>query len=120
MTFKEFIETKYDIRDRIKTLKSDPIKDFVDSDIFPCDFVGMEDGHMVKMLYYADGSKEISVFDLLSYNKSDIDKIGDKDLSDIYNTYTSLFDFEGDNILDMNNLSSVRLGSLKSNHNRGN
>lgn len=111
MTFRTFIETKYDVRDRIADLKSNPIKSFIDSDIFPCDYVEIENGEMIKMLYYADSKKEIAVLDLLAYRREDIIKINDQDLLDLYDSYTSQFDF--DSTMDLSRLSAIREESIK-------
>jgi hypothetical protein len=110
MTFKNFIETKYDVRERIADLKSNPLKSFIDSDIFPCDFVDVENGEMVKMLYYANGAKDIAVLDLLSYRREDLVRLKDQDLLDLYDTYTEQFDF--DDSMDLTKLSSIREESL--------
>lgn len=111
MTFRQFIEQKYDVRDRIADLKANPIKSFIDSDIFPCDYVAFENGEMIKMLYYADGRKDIAVLDLLSYRREDIVKANDQDLLELYDAYTSQFDF--DSSLDLSKLSEIREESIK-------
>lgn len=111
MTFRRFIETKYDVRQRISDLKSDPIKSFIESDIFPCDYVDVEKGEMIKMLYYANGTKEIAVLDLLAYRREDIVKAKDNDLLELYDAYTSQFDF--DSTLDLSKLSAIREESIK-------
>lgn len=111
LTFRRFIEEKYDVRDRIADLKSNPIKSFIDSDIFPCDYVDIENGEMIKMLYYAEGKKEIAVLDLLAYRREDIIKTNDQDLLDLYDAYTSQFDF--DSTLDLSKLSAIREESIR-------
>lgn len=111
MTFRKFIEEKYDVRQRIMDLKRNPIKSFIESDIFPCDFVDVENGEMIKMLYYANGSKEIAVLDLLAYRREDIEKTKDSDLLELYDSYTSQFDF--DSTLDLSKLSAIRDESIK-------
>lgn len=115
MTFREFIETRYDVRERIAQLKSDPIKDFINSDIFPCDFVDIEGGEMIKKVYYAQGEKDIAVLDLLSYRREDLVRLGDKDLLEIYDTYTANFTFDGGDLLDPEKLSVIRNASLSKN-----
>lgn len=113
MTFREFIETKYDVRERINQLRSNPIKDFIDSDIFPCDFVDIENGEMIKMLYYANGTKDIAVLDLLSYRREDLVKLNNKDLLELYDAYTADFEFDGSCLLDLSNLNNIREDSIK-------
>lgn len=108
MTFKEFILIKYDIRERVKLLRSDPLKDFLASDIFPCDFVAVENGERIKMLYYADGGKEIAVLDLLSYKREDIIKLKDEDLVELYDTYTSQFEFDSESLTSLSKLTEMR------------
>lgn len=96
MTFRDYIENRYDVRDRIEQQRGSAVLDFINSDIFPYDFITTDNGEMVKMLYYAEGDKEISVLDLLSYTEEDLDKMkGQEDLKELYETYTSQFDFEG-------------------------
>lgn len=114
MTFKEYILTKYDVRDKIKQLKSNPIDTFMDSDIFPCDFVEMDGNRLVKMLYFADGQREIPVLDLLSYKREELVKINDKELLDFFDLYTSQFKFDSDSILSILHLSEIRNNSLNS------
>lgn len=113
MNLRKFIEDKYDVRERIKQLQSNPIKDFLDSDIFPCDFVTTENGEMVKMLYYGNGTREIAVLDLLSYTREDLIKINDKELLELYDAYTSNFNFEKASLLDMSKLEIIRKESIK-------
>ena len=118
MTFRRFIETKYDIRERVAILKSDPTKEFINSDIFPFDFIEIENGEMIKMIYYAGGKKDIAVLDLLSYKRDDLVKLGDKDLLEIYDSYTKNFDFESSDLLDPAKLSEIRDASLKKHLNK--
>lgn len=110
MTFKRFIETKYDVRERINIIKSDPVKEFINGDIFPFDFIEIDNGEMVKMLYYANGKEKISVIDLLSYTRNDLIKLGNKDLLDLYDSYTKNFDFdfEGFDLYDPVKLDEIR------------
>lgn len=117
MTFRKFIEEKYDIKDRVEQLKSDPIKDFINSDIFPYDFIDTENGELVKMLYYDEGKKEIAVLDLLAYTREDLIKVSNKDLLSLYDNYTEQFDFDG--TLDLDKLSKLREASIKRNNDLG-
>lgn len=117
MNLREFIETKYDVKDKIANLKSNPILDFINSDIFPFDFIEYNKGEMVKMIYYANGKKEIPVLELLSNKREDIVKSGDNDLLEAYDMYTSQFDLEQVDLLDPVKLEQIREESLK---NKGN
>ncbi len=107
MNLKEFIEIKYDIRNRISDKKRNPLEDFINNDIFPYDFIEVQDGAPVKMLYYADGKKEIAVLDLLSYKKEDLLKHNDLDLRELYENYTKCIEFEQLDLLDPIKLSSI-------------
>lgn len=113
MTFREYIEEHYDVRGRIKSLTSDPIKRFIDSDDFPFDFIGQEDGEYVKMLYYAGGDKTIAVLDLLSYRREDLERNGNTELLELYDHYTENVSIEVLSLLDPVKLNSIRGGSLK-------
>ena len=113
MNLRDFLETKYDVREQIATLKSNPILDFINSDIFPFDFIDNQDGELVKMLYYADGKKTISVLNLLSYRREDLVRYKDMELLELYDIYTEDLHLEE---LDMENpikLEDIRQESLK-------
>lgn len=110
MTLKEYIETKYDIREKVATLKRDPIKEFIDSDIFPFDFIENDNGDLVKMLYYDNGNRDIAVLDLLAYRREDLVRLGDKELLKLFDSYTSQFKF--DNTYEVS-LDEIRKASLK-------
>lgn len=113
MTFREFIETKYDIRERIALLTRNPIREFLESDIFPCDFVDVEGGEMIKKVYFPDGKRDIAVLDLLSYKREDIVKSGDTDLLALYDAYIENFEFDGLDLSDPINIAKIREESLR-------
>lgn len=93
MTIKEFIREQYpSALDRIEILKKDPIREFVNSDIFPCDVVRIdESGNYYKAVFYDGGQREIPVQDLISFNSTEIMKTGDVPLIELYNNYMSMF-----------------------------
>lgn len=113
MTFRDFIETEYDVRDQIDRMRRNPIKEFLESDIFPCDFVESDGTELVKMLYYDNGKRDIPVLDLLSYRREDLVKNNDKELLELYDNYVSNFKFDGLDLQDPVNISKFRDESLR-------
>ena len=99
MNMKDYILQKYDVRDRIARRRKSPLQEFANSDVFPFDFIANEGGEFVKMLYYDEGNRTISVLDLLSWSRDDLLKTGDKPLIELYDNYTADFDFDP-NFLD--------------------
>lgn len=120
ITIKEFIEDNYDVRDRIRELKRDPIAELLSEDMFPYDFIGYDpiDKENIKMLYYDNCEKEIPVLELLSYVREDIVKMGDVELLKLYDVYISNFTSEGKDILSMDKLKLIREKYLEESKNR--
>lgn len=107
MNIKEYIEEKYDVRDRIKNLTKDPIRVLLDKDIFAYDFIELDDsGRPVKMLWYNGGEDSIPVQQLISYSKDEIETLP-KDIRELYDTYTAQYDFDEDFLRDPLNFEKM-------------
>lgn len=113
ITLKEYIQ-KYtpNVIVKIDILKGKADEEFLNSDIFPCDEIAIVDGERVKVLLFANGDRRISVIDLLSYTREELLRKNDKDLLELYDTYTSNFDFEKFDITNPVFLKNLRQKSL--------
>lgn len=85
MTFKEYIETKYDVKETIKARTSDPIKAVLDNDDFEFDEIRMVDGELQKVVYINE-EEFITVFELLCYSEKDIPNMS-PELREVYTNY---------------------------------
>ena len=109
----KFIEEKYDVRRKIEELKRDPYDEFLKSDIFPCDFVCIVDGQLTKMLYYNDEQDEISVRDLLSCTREELEKSSSPGLLKLYDAYVQNFTFEKVDVEDLLKIDELRSQLIK-------
>lgn len=91
MTLYEYCTEYRPIHEKIALIKSDPIKRVLEMDSLPCDGVKMIDGQLQKVVEITSDSY-ISVIDLLSYSKEDVDKMTDVDFKSVYYAYMDNID----------------------------
>ena len=91
MTFIEYIDTKYPIEEKIKQLRSDPIKQILERDDLPYDEVKYVDGELQKVISLSDGSY-VPVIEVLSYCKEDVAKIEDVEMRNAFSAYMDNID----------------------------
>ena len=93
MNFVEFIKNEYpEAIEKIKAYKSDPITRIMESDDLPYDDIRVVEGQLQKVVYLNDDDV-ITVFDLLTYTKEDIESMKDnEELKAAYMGYMDLVD----------------------------
>lgn len=100
MTIVDYIKTYYPIGDKIKQYQ-DPYVRVANENSLPYDMIGPDENGVVTKLVEIDDDRYISVADLLSYDKSDVEKLDDQALLNVYNNYMSSIDIEDVNIIDI-------------------
>lgn len=101
MNILEFIESQYPIRDRVAARLVDPYDRVANSDDLPYDVIGPDDtGHFTKLVEIED-NRFISVVDLISYSRDDVEKMGDAALLLVWENYMSMIDLRDMNITDI-------------------
>lgn len=85
-TILDFIEKEYDITPRLRAKYADPIKRIEEEDDLPFDEIKCIDGDYLKVVYINDDNY-ITVIDLLSYRKEDVEKMEPSDFKDTYIAY---------------------------------
>lgn len=104
MSFIEYIDTYYNARDRIYSKMKNPIQRVMEADGLPCDAVKMVDGELQKVVYLNDdGSDFITVVELITYTKDEVEKINDKELKEVYYAYMDNVHVEDVNIKEIIN-----------------
>lgn len=101
MDILEFIETQYPIRERVASRLTDPYDRVANSDDLPYDIIGPDDtGHFTKLIEVED-NRFISVVDLISYSREDVERTGDTALYQVWVNYMSQIDLRDMNITDI-------------------
>lgn len=78
MKFREYIDRYYPIREKVMRKLKDPVQRVMEEDDLPCDDVRAVDGQLQKVVYL-NTDEYVSVLDLLSNTKEDIEKMPDCD-----------------------------------------
>ena len=101
MNMLQYIREKYDITDKLRRMRRNPLQEAINSDDFPYDFIVNENGEFVKMLYYDKGERTISVYDLLMWKRDELVVTGDKPLLELYDNYLADFEISTDFLEEM-------------------
>ena len=86
MTLHEYVRTVYDIRDKVKRIKADPVQAIRDRDDMPYDDIRLVDGKLQKVVMLSD-DEYISIVDLLGYTEEEVDKCNSIELKDVWHAY---------------------------------
>lgn len=86
MNLKQYIEERYPIKDKLEHLKKNPYARVRDADFLPYDDIIVVDGILQKVVKLKD-DEYITVMDLISYTKEDIDKMSECVLKTAWTTY---------------------------------
>lgn len=105
MTFRDYIKTKFPIDKIIDDIVSDPVTAVMENDDLPCDAICVIDGVLQKAIELSDGTY-MSVINLLSYTKEDVEKMTDEDFKKVYQSYMDNIEIESYTIESI--MSSVR------------
>lgn len=107
MYITEFIEKYYPITDKVSARISNPYKRVEEADDLPFDRIGPDETGAITKLVDIDNDRSISVMDLISYTKEDIDKMNDEPLKNCWEAYMEQVDIEDLNLIDI--MESVRM-----------
>lgn len=86
MKLREYIDKYYPIREKVMRKLKNPVQRVLEMDDLPCDDVRAVDGQLQKIIYVND-EEYVSVVDILSYTKGDIDKMSDCDFKSAWLAY---------------------------------
>ncbi len=86
MKFREYIDRYYPIREKVMRKLKDPVQRVMEEDDLPCDDVRAVDGQLQKVVYL-NTDEYVSVLDLLSNTKEDIEKMPDCDYKSTWLAY---------------------------------
>jgi len=76
----------------------------MEADGLPCDAVKMVEGELQKVVYLNDdGSDFITVVELITYTKDEVEKMNDKELKEVYYAYMDNVHVEDVNIKEIIN-----------------
>lgn len=96
-----FIEEYYPIRDRVRAKLEDPYTRVATMDDLPYDVIGPdESGHITKLVEI-DDDRSISVVDLISMTKEDVENEKDPALMNVWENYMSQIDLQDLNVIDI-------------------
>lgn len=108
MTLVDYINSYYDVRDKIRDKIKDPITRIMEEDALPCDGVKMVDGEYQKVVYVDDEDGEfIPVLSLLGETEESIKKITDPIFVEIWHAYMSNIKLEDFDIKDIINSAII-------------
>lgn len=103
MTILEYIKEYHSIDEQVKRKLKDPVTLVMERDSLPCDDVLPVDGKLQKVVFYT-ADDYISVVDLLSYSKKDIDEQENVELRETWYAYMENVEQK---VLDLEELMSV-------------
>lgn len=119
MDILEFIETQYPIKDKVRAKLEDPYKRIENMDDLPCDKIGPDEYGNITKLVEVDDNRYISVIELISLTKDEVDKSDDLPLKTVWEAYMSQIDLQDLNIMDImecvrqhQNIMNMREGQL--------
>lgn len=101
MDILEFITTQYPIRDKVMSKLSNPYDRVANNDDLPYDLIGRDESGHVTKLVEVEENRFISVVDLLSYSREDVDKLNDPALMNVWENYMASIDICDMNIVDI-------------------
>lgn len=101
MNILTFIAEQYPIKDRVKDKLSDPYKRIAEMDDLPYDKIGPDEDGRITKLVEIDDVTYISVAELISYSKEDIDKSDDDSLKSVWYAYMDNIDVMDLNFVDL-------------------
>lgn len=95
MYIQDYIRDYYQIADRIKAKKVNPITACLENDSLPCDSIALIDGVPQKVMFVTD-DRVVPVTELLSWDAEDIKKIEstDPDYANAWKAYMDIVDVE--------------------------
>ena len=99
MTITQFILEKYPIKEKLKTILSDPYSLIENEDGLPFDVIAPDEyGHLTKQVYVSD-ERMVSVMELISYSREELDS--DIELQNVWDIYMSQIEIEEVNFMDI-------------------
>lgn len=101
MDILEFIEKHYPIKHKLEILKADPFKRIANADDLPYDAIGPDEYGNITKLVEVEDDRYISVFDLLSYERDELETSKDTALLNVYDIYMEQIDLKDVNIMDI-------------------
>ena len=101
MDILEFIEKHYPIKHKLEILKADPFKRIANADDLPYDAIGPDEYGNITKLVEVEDDRYISVFDLLSYERDELETSRDTALLNVYDIYMEQIDLQDVNLMDI-------------------
>ncbi|MBR3598670.1 MAG: hypothetical protein IKL53_02205 [Lachnospiraceae bacterium] len=106
MDIMQFIETQYPIKDRVRAKLENPYERIAQMDDLPYDKIGPDEFGTITKLVEVEEGRYISVLELISLTKDEIEKVEDLPLQIVWENYMSQVDLQDLNIIDI--MDSVR------------
>ena len=106
MDIMQFIETQYPIKDRVRAKLENPYERIAQMDDLPYDKIGPDEFGTITKLVEVEEGRYISVLELISLTKDEIEMVEDLPLQIVWENYMSQVDLQDLNIIDI--MDSVR------------
>ncbi len=101
MNIIDFMETQYPIKNRVKDKLADPYKRIEEMDSLPYDVIGPDDNGVVTKLVEIDETTFMPVLELITYTKSDVEKMTDEAFKTAYFAYMDNVDVMDVSFVDL-------------------
>lgn len=101
MFITDFIREQYPIRDKIAVRLSNPYDKVANNDDLPYDTIGTDESGHVTKLVEVEEDRFISVVDLISYTRKDVEQMNDPALLTVWENYMDQIDVQDINVADI-------------------